>query len=162
MRRHLAVIAICAGLTMGTASCGGPTTTSSTSTVGPSGPVSDITTAKVHGLGSVLVDGQGYTLYLFVPDAHSAHSTCTGICAVEWPPLTLPTGTSAPKAGPGVDPSLLGTTTRTDGSVQVTYNGWPLYTWPDDISPGQATGQGLNNVGGLWYVVSPQGNPIRS
>jgi predicted lipoprotein with Yx(FWY)xxD motif len=156
------MIAMCTGLTFGIASCGGPTTTSTTTTVGSHGPAFEITTGTVSGLGTVLVDGQGYTLYLFVPDAHSGHSVCTGICAVEWPPLTLPKGTSAPKAGPGVNPSLLGTTTRTDGSVQVTYNNWPLYTWPDDISPGQATGQGLNNVGGLWYVVSPQGDPIRS
>ena len=58
--------------------------------------------------------------------------------------------------------TLLGTTARADGGIQVTYAGWPLYLWPDDVSPGQATGQGLNNVGGLWYVVSPDGTPIRS
>jgi predicted lipoprotein with Yx(FWY)xxD motif len=124
--------------------------------------MSEVTTGKVNGLGTVLVDGQGFTLYLFVPDDHSSQSVCTGICAIEWPPLLLPKGTPAPRAGHGINPALLRTTTRSDGTVQVVYNGWPLYLWPDDLSPGQATGQGLNNVGGLWYVVSPQGSPIRS
>jgi predicted lipoprotein with Yx(FWY)xxD motif len=124
--------------------------------------MSEVTIGRVSGLGAVLVDGQGFTLYLFVPDDHSSHSVCTAICAIEWPPLLLPTGTSAPRAGHGINPALLSTTTRSDGTVQVVYNGWPLYLWPDDLSPGQATGQGLNNVGGLWYVVSPQGNPIRA
>lgn len=162
MRRAIGVVATCAGLTIGAVSCGGPVTTSTKSAVGPNDPIFEITIGDVKGLGTVLVDGQGFTLYLFVPDDHSSHSLCTGICAVEWPPLILPKGTRRPRAGRGVDPSLLGITTRTDGSVQVTYNGWPLYLWPDDTSPGQATGQGLNNVGGLWYVVSNQGNPIRS
>ena len=56
--------------------------------------------------------------------------------------------------------SLLGTTRRTDGTVQVTYNKWPLYLWVGDSQPGQATGQGLNNLGGLWYVLSPTGKTI--
>jgi predicted lipoprotein with Yx(FWY)xxD motif len=124
--------------------------------------MSEVTVGKVNGLGAVLVDGQGYTLYLFVPDDHASRSVCTGICAVEWPPLLLPKGTPAPRAGHGINPALLSITMRSDGTVQIVYNGWPLYLWPDDLSPGQATGQGLNNVGGLWYVISPQGNPIRT
>jgi predicted lipoprotein with Yx(FWY)xxD motif len=101
-------------------------------------------------------------LYLFLPDKHSSHSRCSDICAVAWPPLLLPEGRTAPLAGRGVRSSLLGTTIRSDGGRQVTYNGWPLYRWSNDASPGQATGQGLNNLGGLWYVVSPRGEPIRS
>lgn len=114
------------------------------------------------GLGTVLVDGKGDTLYLFVPDDHSSHSRCAGICAAAWPPLVLPPGVTSPRAGQGVRTSLLGTTLRTDGTRQVTYNGWPLYRYEADAGPGQATGQGLNNLGGLWYVVSPQGKPVRS
>ena len=128
----------------------------------PTGPSYEVTTGAVNGLGTVLVDGDGYSLYLFIPDDQSGRSVCTDVCAVQWPPLILPKGISEPLAGRGTKPSLIGTTTRADGSMQVTYNGWPLYLWPNDTSPGQATGQGLNNLGGLWYVVSPQGNPIRS
>jgi predicted lipoprotein with Yx(FWY)xxD motif len=160
IRRAIVVTATTVVLAM-VSSCGGPVTTAPKSSVGPNAPSYEVTTGQVNGLGTVLVDGQGFTLYLFVPDAHSSHSVCTGICAIEWPPLLLPKGASA-RAGHGVNAALLGSTTRGDGSVQVVYNGWPLYLWPDDLSPGQATGQGLNNVGGLWYVVSPQGNPIRS
>jgi predicted lipoprotein with Yx(FWY)xxD motif len=69
-------------------------------------------------------------------------------------------GVTAPVAGPGINASLLGTTHRTDGTVEVTYNKWPLYTWQGDSTPGQASGQGLNNLGGLWYVLSPDGTTI--
>lgn len=119
-----------------------------------------VKTGQVSGLGTVLVDGQGFTLYLFVPDHQSGTSTCYGNCANGWPPLLLPTGITVPVAGPGVNSSLLSTTKRTDGSLQVTYNRWPLYTWVGDSTPGQATGQGLNNLGGLWYVLSPTGKEI--
>jgi predicted lipoprotein with Yx(FWY)xxD motif len=114
----------------------------------------------VKGLGTVLVDGQGLTLYLFVPDKQSGTSTCYNACAQGWPPLLLPAGVSAPVAGSGVNSSLLGVTHRTDGTNQVTYNKWPLYLWVSDSEPGQATGQALNNLGGFWYVLSPSGNAI--
>ena len=108
----------------------------------------------------MLVDGQGFTLYLFVPDKQSGTSTCYNSCATAWPPLLLPAGTTTPVAGPGVDAALLGTTHRTDGTTQLTYNKWPLYLWVSDSQPGMATGQGINNNGGLWYVLSPQGKEI--
>jgi predicted lipoprotein with Yx(FWY)xxD motif len=125
------------------------------------GPSYQIDAAQVDGLGRVLVDGKGDTLYLFVPDHHDSVSRCHGICAVEWPPLLLPSGVRAPVAGRGVRASLLGTTRRSDGRLQVTYGGWPLYRWFGDTAPGMATGQGLDNLGGLWYVVSPDGQPVR-
>lgn len=130
----------------------------STSTTAP--PFYEVRTGTVKGLGTVLVDGQGLTLYLFVPDKQSGTSTCYGTCAAGWPPLTLPTGAAKPVAGPGVNAALLGTTHRTDGTTEITYNRWPLYTWQGDSEPGQATGQGLDNDGGLWYVVSPSGTAI--
>jgi predicted lipoprotein with Yx(FWY)xxD motif len=138
------------------------TTTSAGSATSASGatPVYQVRTGTVPGLGTVLVDGQGLTLYLFVPDKQSGHSTCAGTCAQAWPPLLLPSGVSSPTAGPGVNASLLGTTKRSDGTVQVTYNRWPLYLWVNDSQPGQATGQALNNLGGLWYVLSPAGKEI--
>lgn len=142
-----------------TTQAGSASTSASTNASGAS-PVYEVKTGNVSGLGTVLVDGQGLTLYLFVPDLQKGQSTCYGTCAEGWPPLLLPTGVTTPLAGPGVNPSLLGTTTRTDGSVEVTYNRWPLYTWTGDSSPGQATGQGINSLGGLWYVLSPSGAEI--
>jgi predicted lipoprotein with Yx(FWY)xxD motif len=136
-------------------------TTRTPQSANPKLPSYALSTRNVSGLGTIVVNGHGYTLYLFLPDNHSSKSTCTNLCAVAWPPLVLPTGVSASVAGPGINGALMGTTLRSDGSTQVTYNGWPLYLWPNDTGPGQASGQGLNNLGGLWYVVSPSGNPIR-
>ena len=108
-------------------------------------------------LGSVLVNGNGRTLYVFAPDAHSGRSVCTGSCANLWPPLTLPSGVTQPVGEAGVIVADLGTTVRSDGSRQVTYDGWPLYTWLGDTSAGVATGQGLNNSGGIWSALLASG-----
>ena len=141
-----------------------PTTTASAvkAVPGPSSgtlPISEVTTGTVPGLGTVLVAGNGFTLYMFAPDKRSGVSTCYNACATAWPPLLL-VGSDVPVYGHGVNPSLLGTTKRTDGTVQVTYNGWPLYLWVDDSVPGQATGQAINNNGGLWYVLNSAGQVI--
>lgn len=104
-------------------------------------------------LGSFLVDDKGMTLYLFTKDTPNT-TVCYDKCAVAWPPLLT---TGDPVAGEGVDASLLGTTNRTDGTVQVTYNGWPLYYYEKDKAPGDVTGQ---DVGGVWYVVSPAGDKV--
>ena len=122
-------------------------------------PIYEVTTGTVPGFGTVLVAGNGFTLYMFAPDKRSGVSTCYSACASAWPPLLL-VGTSAPVYGQGVNPNLLGTTKRTDGTVQVTYNGWPLYLWVSDSEPGQATGQAINNNGGLWYVLNPAGQVV--
>jgi predicted lipoprotein with Yx(FWY)xxD motif len=119
-----------------------------------------VLTGSVPGLGTVLVDGQGFTLYVFAPDKEAGRSTCYGSCALAWPPLTLPTGVTTPVSGSGVNQSLLGTSKRTDGTVQVTYNHWPLYLWQGDSEPGQATGQALDQSGGLWFTLSPSGSEI--
>jgi predicted lipoprotein with Yx(FWY)xxD motif len=161
-RSAVSVVIACAIIAIGAAACSSPATTSSgRHHVVQNGPVYKIAAAQLSGLGTALVDGKGITLYLFIPDHDSSHSVCTALCAVAWPPLILPKGVSAPLSGRGVNAALLGTTTRAYGGVQITYNGWPLYLWPNDTAPGQATGQGLNNLGGLWYVVSAQGSPIR-
>ena len=154
----LRVAGFSVGLAVGLSGCG----TTPSSTVRAVGPTYEVSTAQEGGLGNVLVDGKGFTLYLFLPDDHSSQSRCTGICAAAWPPLTLPKAVPSPLAGPGVRSSLLGFITRSDGSRQVTYNGWPLYLYTIDMTPGQAAGQGLNNLGGLWYVITPRGTPIRS
>jgi predicted lipoprotein with Yx(FWY)xxD motif len=124
------------------------------------GPEYEVTTGPVNGLGTVLVDGRGITLYMFANDVRGRPSRCYDICALQWPALVLPAGVSRPVAGSGVKASLVGTSARTDGSTQITYNGWPLYVWLPDKGPGQATGQALTNAGGLWYVLSPVGSPI--
>jgi predicted lipoprotein with Yx(FWY)xxD motif len=142
-------------------------TTSTTASSGRSVPSGtseyyEVKTGTVSGLGTVLVNGQGLTLYMFVPDDQRGKSTCYGACATGWPPLRLPTGVTKPVAGGEAKASLLGTTSRRDGGLQVTYNGWPLYTWQGDSEPGQATGQGIDNLGGYWYVLSPEGNVIKT
>lgn len=100
--------------------------------------------------GTILVDPDGHSLYLFLPD-QQREATCTGACAQAWPPLTAPNEVAA---GPGVDADLLGTIERPDGALQVTYNGWPLYRYSGDLAPGDTNGHGLLNV---WFAVTPVG-----
>jgi predicted lipoprotein with Yx(FWY)xxD motif len=109
-----------------------------------------------ESLGKILVNSQGRTLYLFRQDTGTT-STCTGDCAVDWPPL-LENGT--PTTGSGANASLLGTSTRPDDKQQITYNGHPLYTFAQDTKAGDTNGQGLTAFGGLWYAVSPSGNEV--
>lgn len=124
------------------------------------GPAYEVKAQAIGGLGDVLVDGRGLTLYLFENDQRGKPSRCYDICAVQWPPDVLPAGVTAPRTGPGVAGALLGTAPRTDGTTQITYHGWPLYYWPPDRAPGKATGQALTNAGGRWYVVDPRGNAV--
>jgi predicted lipoprotein with Yx(FWY)xxD motif len=107
-------------------------------------------------LGRVLVDSKGITLYDFVKDKGTT-SVCYGACAALWPPLLT---TSKPVAGTGVKASLLGTTKRKDGKLEVTYGGHPLYYFVTDRKPGQTTGQGVNQFGGPWWVLSAAGKEI--
>ena len=165
-RRSLVVAALVA-ITLAGAGCGASGTAISTpfATTPPvleHGPIYEVKTANIGGLGPVLVDGQGITLYLFENDHRGSPSRCYGICAVQWPAITLPSGVTRPVAGPGIEPGLLGTAPRTDGTTQITYNGWPLYLWPPDRAPGKATGQALTNAGGRWYVVDAAGNAVET
>jgi predicted lipoprotein with Yx(FWY)xxD motif len=107
-------------------------------------------------LGRILVDDKGITLYDFPPDRGKI-SVCYGACAALWPPLITH---GKPVAGLGVRRSLLGTTKRKDGKLQVTYGGHPLYYFVSDRKRGQTTGQGLNQFGGPWWVLSPAGKEI--
>ena len=107
-------------------------------------------------LGTILVDSKGITLYDFVKDKGTT-SVCYGACAALWPPLLT---TGKPVAGPGVHASLLGTTRRKDGKLEVTYGGHPLYYFVTDRKPGQTTGQGVNQFGGPWWVLSAAGKEI--
>lgn len=107
-------------------------------------------------LGRILVDGRGHTLYLFERDK-STKSTCYGQCATFWPPL-LTSGKAT--AGSGARAALLGTTRRSDGKLQVTYHGHPLYFFAKDTKAGMTAGQNLDAFGGEWYVLSPAGVKI--
>jgi predicted lipoprotein with Yx(FWY)xxD motif len=109
-------------------------------------------------LGRILVDARGRTLYLFARDTNG-RSACSGACAVYWPPLIA---SGKLHAVAGARASLLGTTRRADGRLQVTYRRHPLYRYAGDSQKGQTSGQGLDASGGKWWVLSPAGNKISS
>jgi len=109
-----------------------------------------ISTANVSGVGTVLVNGQGYTLYYLTTDQHST-PTCTGSCASTWPPQMV--SGAVPAAGSGVS-GTLGTVANPAGGKQLTYMGWPLYTYSNDTAPGQANGQGSQ---GTWFAMKSSG-----
>jgi len=140
--------------------CGGssPSTAAASPSPSQAGTGTTIAVATNAKLGKpILVDGKGMTLYLFVADTGTS-STCYSSCATIWPPVLTD---GAPQAGSGADKSLLGTTTRTDGKVEVTYAGHPLYYFIQDKAPGDDKGQGINGFGGLWWVMSPAGAAIQ-
>jgi predicted lipoprotein with Yx(FWY)xxD motif len=116
---------------------------------------------SVSGLGTVLVNQKGQTLYMLTSEKGDK-ITCTASsgCLHAWPETDLPSGATAAKAGSGVQSSLLGTVKGATGQMEVTYNGWPLYTFIGDSAAGQAKGQALTNFGGTWYVLNTAGNPV--
>jgi predicted lipoprotein with Yx(FWY)xxD motif len=150
VRRHRAVGAagLSAALAIGAAAtgCGAAPAASL--------PRYEVLASSIPGLGKVITDGEGRTLYMYAPDRRGV-SRCYGLCAQQWPPLVLPHGMAHPRAGPGVRADLLGTVRRANGQLQETYGGWPLYLWIGDTAPGQATGQADDM--GLWYVLSVTG-----
>jgi predicted lipoprotein with Yx(FWY)xxD motif len=164
-----------AAIALAVAGCGGSSGGQHASAYGAPSPTKAATSAPAYGatassngsaaasvtlansnLGKILVDSHGRTLYLFQADKGTA-STCNGACASAWPPLTTK---GKPIAGPGLSGSKLGTTTRSDGTTEVTYNGHPLYTFVGDRSAGEATGEGNQGFGAEWDVLSAAGNKI--
>ena len=148
-----------AGVALMAAACGtsspastsSPGSSSSSAASSPAAAASStaLKTATIGG-AKVLTDAKGFTVYWFGPDTASK-SNCNGSCATYWPPVKGPAA-----AGPGVT-GKVGTITRSDGSVQATYNGHPLYTYVSDSAPGQAKGNGLNLSGGVWHEVTVSG-----
>jgi predicted lipoprotein with Yx(FWY)xxD motif len=153
-RRAGLVILVLAGFAVLVA-CGSSNTGSSTGS-NSAGPVTVET--RTGPMGTYLTDGQGRSLYLFVADTNGT-STCNGACAGDWPPV-LTSGT--PQAGSGVTASMLGTVDRSDGSKQVTYNNHPLYLFSHDTAAGNVNGQGVNEFGALWWLLSPAGNALNT
>jgi predicted lipoprotein with Yx(FWY)xxD motif len=163
MKRSLSLLPIALVAVLAVAGCGSSnknssSNASSTTTPAPAKTAQPATTIDVHktGLGTVLVDSQGRTLYLFEADKNGK-SACAGGCATAWPPLTT---TGAAVAGTGAIKKLIGTTKRSDGTMQATYNGWPLYMYEGDSSSGQTNGEGLKQFGAEWYVLSPAGKKV--
>jgi predicted lipoprotein with Yx(FWY)xxD motif len=115
--------------------------------------VAIVKVANTPKLGKVIVDSKGMTLYDFHKDKGTT-SSCYGECAAVWPPLLT---TGEPKAMTGAEGSLLGTTKRKDGTVQVTYNGHPVYGFVEDKKPGETNGNDFDGFGAEWYALEPNG-----
>jgi predicted lipoprotein with Yx(FWY)xxD motif len=135
---------------------GGGTTAASQSPTTPSGQAGTISAQNVSNLGTILVDSNGRTIYLFEKDS-GTKSSCFGGCASSWPPVRAK---GKPAVGGGLDDSLVGTTPRSDGAAQITYNGHPLYLFAGDQSAGQTNGQGLTEFGGSWFALNSAGEAV--
>ena len=141
----------CGGSSSGSSSSG---STAASGSEG-SGATATVSTAEAPGLGIVLVDSEGFTVYGFARD-RGAESSCYGACARAWPPVIAK---GKPAAAEGAMSAQLGTTERKDGMRQVTYAGHPLYTFVDDRGPGEANGDGSTAFGGEWNALEESGAP---
>jgi len=164
---RLQAAAVLAGGALALAACGsgsGGAASSSSAQASSSGaPNSAITisSAAVAGVGTVLVNGSGMTLYLLTSEKGGT-LTCTDDngCTKVWPDTELPSGVTAPIAGSGIDASKLSTIKGPSGSLYITYAGWPLYTFSGDSGPGQAHGEGIQSFGGTWETLTVAGTPV--
>jgi predicted lipoprotein with Yx(FWY)xxD motif len=133
---------------------GSESTTKAASSEGSGGGTAAIVSAStVPKLGKVIVDAKGFTLYDFHKDK-GGKSACYGACAKVWPPLLTD---GKPQVSEGAIASKLGTAKREDGTLQVTYAGWPLYTYEADGKPGEANGNDIDSFGAEWYALQPSG-----
>ena len=160
--RWLAPTGLAAAALVLVAACGSSSSTSSASATSASPAAAGASSAATSGTAlksakiggaTVLTNAKGFTLYWFVPDT-STTSKCNGTCAKYWPPVPAPA-----TAGTGVT-GKLGAIKRSDGSMQATYNGHPLYTYVGDTKPGEAKGNGLNLSGGVWHEVTVSGAAV--
>jgi predicted lipoprotein with Yx(FWY)xxD motif len=157
---------VLAALALIAAGCGGSSSNPSSSSQSSTAPASSsessssgataVSTSESPELGIVLVDSEGFTVYSFAKD-NGTTSSCYGACAEAWPPVTA---SGKPTAGEGAMSSELGTTTRKDGTLQVTYAGHPLYTFVEDHSPGEANGNGSTAFGGEWNALNESGSAV--
>lgn len=153
--------AVAGGAGLLLAACGGSSSSSSSSGSGGAAAAYTLSTANVSGLGTVLVNGSGQTIYTLSSEA-GGKLTCTDAngCTKVWPDTELPSGVSAGIAGSGAQSSQLGTVTASDGKLYVTYGGYPLYTYSGDSGPMQNHGQGIVSFGGTWYAIDASGKPV--
>ena len=139
------------------AACSSPAKSSTSSGSGGSGGSSSASASVVKtrstGIGMVLTNAKGYTMYWFSIDTPTA-SKCTGSCTTFWPPVKGPVSAASGVSLPG----KFGTIKRSGGTIQATYDGHPLYTYAGDKAPGQTKGNGLHLSGGLWTAMTPSGS----
>lgn len=159
-------VALAAAGVVALSACGSSaaTTTAATGPAGTDAPSSagvTISAADVPGMGTVLVNGEGRTLYLLSTEA-GGKLTCTDDngCTKVWPDTELPSGVTQATAGSGVQASLLGTVKSADGNVYVTYGGYPVYQFSGDNGPGLVNGQGIQSFGGTWSAMTPAGTGL--
>ena len=141
--------------------CGSSTSSTSSGTPSAAAPASSapaaassaLKTATIGGV-TVLTNAKGFTLYWFAPDTPTT-SKCTGSCTTYWPPVKGAVSASGVKG-------TFGTIKRSDGSIQATFDGHPLYTYVGDTAPGQAKGNGLNLSGGVWHEITTSGSAVVS
>ena len=134
---------------------GGGSSSTTKAPASSGGTAAVVAVADNPKLGKILVDSKGNTLYYFEKDKQGGKSSsCSGACASVWPPVI---SSGAPKAQQGATASKLGTINGS-GGTQVTYNGWPLYTYKADSAPGQTKGEDIKSFGASWYVLTPAGN----
>jgi predicted lipoprotein with Yx(FWY)xxD motif len=155
LRMLLALLAVAAAAVVlaacsssATSSTSGSTSTPTSTSSPAAATAGSLKTATIGG-ATVLTNAQGFTLYSFAPDTPTK-SNCNGTCAQNWPPV------KGPATASGVS-GTFGTIKRSDGSVQATFDGHPLYAFVGDTAPGQAKGNGLNAAGGLWHEVTTSG-----
>src|SRR4051812_33577505 len=155
MKKRTPAVVTVVALALALAACGSSDkkTTSSAASVPATGV--QVSLRKVS-FGKVLVGPNSHTVYLFLKDTGTT-STCTGKCAVAWMPLT---SSGQAQAGSGLNQSLFGSTKRTDGTMQVTYGGHPLYYYDDDKKPGMTEGEGKKEFGAEWYAVGADGKKV--
>jgi predicted lipoprotein with Yx(FWY)xxD motif len=147
LRMLLALLAV-AVATAVLAACSSSATSSTGSSSPAAATAGSLKTATIGG-ATVLTNASGFTLYSFAPDTPTT-SNCNGTCAQNWPPV------KGPATASGVT-GTFGTIKRSDGSVQATFDGHPLYTFAGDTAPGQNKGNGLNISGGLWHEITTAG-----
>src|SRR3954451_13633276 len=157
----LATAAVIPLTALAVAGCGGSSNSNNNATASSPPPKTASGAPATVGvestsIGKILENSKGNTLYLFKKDT-GTKSACTGACASAWPPLRA---SGKPTAGSGANASMVGTSPRSDGKAQVTYNGHPVYTFTGDKNPGDTSGQAVNAFGGLWYALSPAGNQV--
>jgi predicted lipoprotein with Yx(FWY)xxD motif len=157
----VAAAAACGSSSSGTSASPGKSQPAGTSSSSASAAAVIVSAKNVLGAGTILVNGNGQTLYMLTSEK-GGKITCTDDngCTKIWPDTELPKGVTSATAGSGIQPSLLGTVKSSDGALYVTYHGWPLYTYAGDGGPGQAQGEGINSFGGTWYVLNASGNPV--
>jgi predicted lipoprotein with Yx(FWY)xxD motif len=140
---------------------GQPTAGSTSDSGGSSSPATSFSVANVSGLGKVLVDGRGHTVYVLTKNG-TKNATCTDEngCTAIWPDLSFPDGVHRASAGNGVNAAMLKSKNESDGETYATYNGWLLYEYSGDSAAGQTHGEGVNDQWGTWYALTPAGAPV--